>query len=208
MSWERLEKVIEWAGMSTHAFAMKIGMKRSENLYRILRNKENVSIKLAVLILEAYPQINKNWLIYGEGDMLVTEFDISVMNSRVSYYAIPVDGTISEIAQEKPTFIMSIPIFKDAYIAINMVDRSMEPVVPMSSIVILKSASSDVIVYGQTYYIETVDSSFVRVIRKSESSDKELILEAANNRKYDSITINRDKISKIYPVCGVLNRFF
>lgn len=208
MSWERLEKVIEWAGMSTHAFAMKIGMKRSENLYRIMRNKENVSIKLATLILEAYPQINKNWLVYGEGDMLVQESDISDENAKIPFYASSINVSINDLRNQKPSFYMYIPQFKDADIAITMGDRAMEPFIPMGSTLVLKVQLSDILLYGQTYYVEMEDMSMVRIIRKSETSNDELLLESANNKKFDDITIKKDAIHNIYLVCGVVNRFF
>lgn len=208
MSWERLEKVIEWAGMSTHAFAMKIGMKRSENLYRIMRNKENVSIKLATLILEAYPQINKNWLVYGEGDMLVQESDISDENAKIPFYASSINVSINDLRNQKPSFYMYIPQFKDADIAITMGDRAMEPFIPMGSTLVLKVQLSDILLYGQTYYVEMEDMSMVRIIRKSETSNDELLLESANNKKFDNITIKKDAIHNIYLVCGVVNRFF
>lgn len=41
-SWVRLERVIKWTDLSIQDFAMGIGMKRSESLYRIIRNKENL----------------------------------------------------------------------------------------------------------------------------------------------------------------------
>lgn len=208
MSWERLEKIIEWAGMSTHAFAMKIGMKRSENLYRIMRNKENVSIKLAMLILETYPQINRNWLIYGEGDMIVELEEVCEIGEKIPFFARTIDGSIGNIAEEKPAFYMHLPMFKDADLAINIADKAMEPNIPMGSTMILKKQTSDIIVYGQTYYIETQDMSMVRILRKSELSKDEIILEVANVKRYDDITIKKDRITNLYLVCGIVTRFF
>lgn len=208
MSWERLEKVIEWAGMSTHAFAMKIGMKRSENLYRIMRNKENVSIKLAMLILDTYPQINRNWLIYGEGDMIMERDDICDEGERIPFYARTIDGSIDEVSKIKPSFNLHIPIFKDADLAVNIADKAMEPLIPMGATMIMKKQTSDIIIYGQIYYIETKDLSVVRVIRKSDIANDEVILEVSNVKRYDNISIKRDKILNLYLVCGTVTRFF
>lgn len=207
MSWERLEKVIEWAGMSTHAFAMKIGMKRSENLYRIMRNKENVSIKLAMLILETYPQINRNWLIYGEGDMVVEKDEVFIAGDRIPFYANTIDGVIDEISKVKPSCNLHIPMFKDADVAVNIADKAMEPLIPMGATIVMKKQTSDIIIYGQVYYIETEEFSMVRIIRKSDVSNDEVILEVANVNHYDSINIKRSRITNLYLVCGVITRF-
>lgn len=207
MSWERLEQVIEWAGMSTHAFAMKIGMKRSENLYRIMRNKENVSIKLAMLILETYPQINRNWLIYGEGEMVIEKEEDFFVGDKIPFYASTIDVAIDEISKVKPSFNLHIPMFKDADLAVNIADKAMEPLIPMGATIVMKKQASDIIIYGQIYYIETKDLSMVRIIRKSDVSSDEVILEVANNKHYDNINIKREIITNLYLVCGVVTRF-
>lgn len=207
-SCKRLKTLIEWAGMSTHAFGMKIGMKRSENLYRIMRNEENVSLKLATLIIKTYPQINKNWLIYGEGEMLVEETDPVKECDKIPYYSTFEGDNVEVLKNDKPTFNMYIPIFKGVDIAITMNDRSMEPIIPFGSIMILRENSSDIILFGQIYYIVCENISMVRVVRKSLSSDDEIILEVSNNNKYDDIIISKNEIKKMYLICGTVNRFF
>lgn len=208
MSWERLEKTIEWAGMSTHAFAMKIGMKRSENLYRIMRNKENVSIKLATLILDTYSQINKNWLIYGEGEMLVKETDAVEEGDKIPYYS-TFTGNISEMLEhDKPVFNMYIPTFRGADIATTMNDRAMEPIIPFGAVLVLKEQLSNILLYGHIYYVITDDVTMVRIVRKSETSDSDVILEVPNGKKYDNMTISKNQIKKMYLVCGSITRYF
>ncbi len=206
-SWERLAKVIEWAGMSTHAFAMKIGMKRSENLYRIIRNKENVSIKLAMLIIETYPQLNRNWLIYGDGEMIIDETDIDMNSFKIPYYAVSIEGTMGDISSLKPAYKIYLPMFKGADFAVNFMDKAMEPAIPYGSIILLKKQSIDFIVYGQVYYVETEDMAMVRVLRKSDKSSDEVLLEAANNQRYDTISIKKELIKNVYYVCGTINKF-
>ena len=208
MSWERLEKIIEWAGMSTHAFAIRIGMKRSENLYRIIRNKENVSIKLATQMLEAYPQVSKNWLIYGEGEMLVKDLDAVDLSCKIPYFATSVDGIDNDIVNLKPTYNMYIPLFKDADLAITMSDKAMEPSIPMGAMIILKSQMTDIIMYGHTYYLEIGDLKMVRIVRKCETSEDYVTLQVVNTERYDNITIKKDTIKSLYLVYGVLNRLF
>lgn len=197
-SYERLEKIIEWAELSTHAFAMKIGMKRSKNLYRIMRNKENVSIKLSSLILERYPQISRNWLIYGEGDMIKEKEDEFDGSSKMPVY----HKTLN-----KPITYFKIPILKDVSFAIFQSDTSMSPLIPDGSIIMLKEHGIDTIVYGNPYYIKTEMFSVARILRKCDTSDNKVILEAVNNNHYDSIAIAQKSIIELYSICGVLTTF-
>ena len=53
-NWERLSKVIYWAGMSVNYFATYIGMERSEALYQIKRGNFGISYELADLIVARY----------------------------------------------------------------------------------------------------------------------------------------------------------
>lgn len=206
-SHERLKAIIDWAGMSTHAFAMKIGMRRSENLYRIIKNKENVSIKLATLILDTYSQINKDWLFYGDDEMFVEDVNYFKECDMIPYYSILPENVAGVINKDKHTFDMYIPIFKGTNFAVTMNDRAMEPIIPFGSILVLKEQLSNILLYGNTYYIVTEEIIMVRIIRKSEISDNEIILKSHNN-KYDDLVIPKKQIKKMYLVCGTINRFF
>lgn len=193
-SYERLEKIIEWSGLSTHEFAMKIGMQRSENLYRIVRNKENIRIKLAMLILETYPQINREWLLYGTGEMEDKTFHNE--SESIPYFEPP---------HFEPIFNLFIPIF-DAEKARRVTDAAMSPMIPMDALVAMKTATTKSIVYGKIYHVQTEDLSVVRIVRKSERAEDELILQVVNKEHYDDITINMSDILNIYTVTGIVTK--
>lgn len=68
-SWERIEAVIKMAQMTTNGFARHIGLPRGENLYQIKRGNNGVSQDIANRIVAKFPEINKLWLLTGEGQM-------------------------------------------------------------------------------------------------------------------------------------------
>lgn len=73
-NWQRIEAVIKWSEMSNvHKFSKHIGLAAAENLYRIKRGQNGISVKLAERITEFFPEISKGWLLCGEGSMLRTE---------------------------------------------------------------------------------------------------------------------------------------
>ena len=68
--WLRIEAVIGWAKMSTNGFARHIGLRRRENLYQIKRGNNGISLDVANRIVEKFPEVDKLWLLTGEGQML------------------------------------------------------------------------------------------------------------------------------------------
>src|SRR5690606_8849210 len=72
-SWIRLKKTIDWTGLSTNAFAQTIGLKRAENLYQIKKGNYSISKELADKITTKYDNINKLWLLTGEGQMFTQD---------------------------------------------------------------------------------------------------------------------------------------
>ena len=206
-SYERLKAVIGWAGLSTHAFALHVGMKRSENLYRIIRNEENMSIKLVSIITKTYSEINKNWLLCGDGEMLVKNMKIIEDSDLIPYYSSHSEKGIELLKESEPNFNLYIPVFTDVDIAITMNDRAMEPIIPFRAILILSKKPTDIILFGHIYYIETETITMIRVVRKSEKSDDEITLDVFNNDRYDSITMPKNQIKKMALVCGSVNQF-
>ena len=50
--WQRIEKVLKYADMSTNYFAKYIGLLRGENLYQIKRGNNKISLDVARKIHE------------------------------------------------------------------------------------------------------------------------------------------------------------
>lgn len=194
-SHERLDQVIQWAGLSTHAFAMYIGMKRSENLYRIIRNKENLSIKLAMQIINTFPEINRNWLIHGEGEMLIK-------TERATNATIP----LYEDINIEPIYSISLPNIKDVDFAMTANDGAMEPTIGFGSTILIKKKSTSEIVYGRLYYVETNELKLARAIRKCDTDDTMVTLVPINIKEYDSMTIEKAKITALGIICMVINQ--
>ena len=69
-NWQRIEAIIKWANMSTNYFARHIWHARGENLYQIKRGNNGISLDVADRIVSKFPQVDKLWLLTGEGQML------------------------------------------------------------------------------------------------------------------------------------------
>lgn len=105
----------------------------------------------------------------------------------------------------EPLFNLLIPIF-DADKAQRVIDEAMKPIIPMNALIAVKKTTPESIIYGKIYHVQTENFSVVRIIRKSERVEDELILQVINKKHYDDITINISDILNIYTVTGVVTK--
>lgn len=68
--WKRIEKVLEYADMSTNYFAKYIGLMRGENLYQIKRGNNKISLDVARKIHWKFPRFSVSWLMCGESELM------------------------------------------------------------------------------------------------------------------------------------------
>mgnify|MGYP004428195563 CR=1 FL=1 len=90
----RLEKIIkEHYKMSPYAFSQKYNDRGGVKTSQVIRGRNGLSSRLLNLIIQAYPEINRVWLLTGEGPMLNTEPKIS-SSDKESINLNPNDMTI------------------------------------------------------------------------------------------------------------------
>jgi len=66
---ERLKKVINSLLETPHSFAMGIKLPTAATIYDILKGKRQISRAVLRKIKEAYPELNTEWLLTGEGEV-------------------------------------------------------------------------------------------------------------------------------------------
>ncbi|MCI5580568.1 MAG: helix-turn-helix domain-containing protein [Phocaeicola plebeius] len=65
---DRIYSIMQKEGLTNAEFADKIGISTS-SLSHIFSGRNKPSLDVVMRIQKAYPSINLNWLLYGEGDM-------------------------------------------------------------------------------------------------------------------------------------------
>lgn len=65
----RIEKIIQTSGMADGQFAQEIGIQNS-TLSHILNGRNRPSLDVIKKILNRFPEIDSDWLIFGHGSML------------------------------------------------------------------------------------------------------------------------------------------
>lgn len=68
---ERIEKILEIYSINAKVLAERIGLDRPQAIYDILHGKtKSISDAMAIKIVSVFPEINKIWLLTGEGNVL------------------------------------------------------------------------------------------------------------------------------------------
>lgn len=66
---ERVEQLKKYLGLSYADIALELGKKTGQSFYDILSGRHGISQDLAVAIMGRWPEISREWLLFGEGDM-------------------------------------------------------------------------------------------------------------------------------------------
>lgn len=69
---KRLEKIINYYGLSASSFSEKIGVQRS-SISHILSGRNKPSLDFILKVLYSFPEINLYWLLNGKGNFLKEE---------------------------------------------------------------------------------------------------------------------------------------
>ena len=69
---ERVKKIIEQKDLNPSYFADQIGISRS-SMNHILNGRNNPSLDVMTKILDKYPDINSDWLLFGKEPMFRSE---------------------------------------------------------------------------------------------------------------------------------------
>ena len=68
---EVIAKVLAYTKLNAKQLADKIGLERPQAIYDILKGKtKSISPSMANKILSVFPEIDRGWLMTGEGEML------------------------------------------------------------------------------------------------------------------------------------------
>lgn len=92
---EILQEVLYHYKLNANQLAIKLNLKRAQVLYDILDGKSGISQKMAAKIVEVFPEINKAWLLTGEGIRIKNEVDKKLYDHNPEY----LENVVSEADQ-------------------------------------------------------------------------------------------------------------
>lgn len=171
---EKLVQLQSYLRLSWKEIAQRIGIKTSQTFTDIRRGRHGISPKVAQAILRAFPQISRDWLIFGTGDMLAANKEQSV----------PLYGNLNDFESKVSNASYNTShLFPNAEFAIRCVDNSMIEF-PIGSTLFLKQVNNlSNIVMGSIYLVETEDFCAIKHIQKGSTRDS-ITLYSSNNKTY------------------------
>lgn len=203
--WQRLEQVIRWTGLSTNAFALGIGLKRSENLYQIKRGNHGISKELAELIVRKYPGINRAWLLTGEGDMQTESSSSSRSASGMPYYERDLLRVASDVILPSASDYIYVPGFETCDFAARVTGNALAPEIPAGAVVLVRrSDPTSPILPGQIYLIVTAEWVQLGRVQLDSGQPGVLHLIQSNGSDGVSLTVCRTQIARLYLIEGVV----
>ena len=206
----RIKSVIADSGLTSNAFALKVGMN-SSNLSRKLNGKVPITSRDYRLICDSIG-VNKDWLETGTGDKYIGE----PLNGKetmqpmlgVPFYDVEFALGYDEMYNDTtnvPTKFISIPGYEKADFWCRASGDSMKPLISNGDFIALKVIPdwTEFLPMNEIYAIMTKnDLRTVKVIRRG--SDNEHFTLHAINDEYEDQEINKAAITKVFKVLGAL----
>lgn len=209
---ERIAKIIQQFCESKADFARKVGEKPQTVSNWVARdNGNNVLNK----IVEAFPQINKDWLMTGHGDMLISGNKVTVpqisYTKGVPYYNVDFIGGFDIVLNDQtinPEYLIDFRKYNEATCWCNVTGHSMEPEITHGDIIALKKIEDkSFLPLGEVYAIVTTNG--MRTIKRlGPSNDPKCYTLVPTNKspEYGIQELPKDMIEHIFQVLGCMKR--
>lgn len=214
---ERFDKYMKYKGLNdnkvTNSLGLSIGTlgkSRKENRDLSDRNIEN--------ILKFYTDLNRTWLLTGEGEMLAHENTTPQLLPKTSYttgrpyYNVDFIGGFDLVLNDQtilPEYNIDFaPYNQDGVFWCNITGNSMQPKISHGDIIALKEVSDwqSFLTMGEIYAIVTTNElRTVKIVRRGTSDDVFRLI-PINTVDFDEQEIPKAMILRVFEVLGCMKR--
>lgn len=202
---QRINTLIHRLGMNQREFANKIGRLPS-NISLILSGDRHIPRALGNEIVKAFPNVRRDWLLFGEGDMYEgeasTEYKIPV-DTRPRLPKAMSDGHLEDYymgskrikCQEKPI----ITQFADYDFSLILKNNRMSPKYERGDELFFKK--STIVEWGNDYLIDTSEGAkFKKILPDGEG----IRCVSYNKEEFPEFIMPKNMIFGYYRLVGVL----
>lgn len=202
----RLKIYLEEKGITSRSLAITCGIDPS-NLVKMLKNEQNISKKSIDKII-ANTDINPDWLLTGEGEMLRSESEpdeiaLAAVHTvplvPVEVFAGPIQRYIVDGVREKDCRKVVTPV-SGAELAIPVSGDSMSPDIPDGSTLFLARINDAAFIpWGNVMVLDTENGAVVKRIYPSKNS-RDAVEARSINPEYPPFDVPKESIRGIYRV--------
>lgn len=210
---ERVFNLLKYTGLSARALANRLELKGPQIFYDIKAGKCGISKDLADKIQEKFQNINKTWLLTGEGEMLKPPSNIPVKgyNSGVPYYNVDFLGGFDLVINDQtitPEYLIDFKEYNKATCWCNITGHSMEPEITSGDIIALREIPDfSFLPYGEIYAIITTNGMrTVKRIGPASTPENYSLIPTNKGPEYGIQEIPKKMILKVYEVLGCMKK--
>lgn len=206
----RLIEFIDYKGLSVQSFELQCGLSNGA----VSKMGNNTRRSTIDKISNSYPELNTNWLLTGEGGMLLDSIDSVPQKSftnGVPYYNVDFIGGFDIVLNDqtaKPEYLIDFKKYNEATCWCNVTGHSMEPEITHGDIIALKRIEdASFLPLGEVYAIVTTNG--MRTIKRlGPSSDPKCYTLVPTNKspEYGIQELPKDMIQHIFQVLGCMKR--
>lgn len=185
---KRIDKLMTYFELNKNSFSKEIGLTNNVTIGRILNEDRDPSPKTVKMILDRFPQVNPNWLKFGEVPMIVENASINLPQPRKKipvYDSQTIGGVNGAVANVDGSANVSEEIdagdwFPEATAAIHHYGDSMVEY-PSGSILALKRVNDRrLIINGRNYVVETTE---YRITKQLQYTGGDFIMAYSTNKE-------------------------
>lgn len=211
---QRLRQFIETKGVSKYGFYQKVGLSNG-----FLDKGENIGSDKCEKIIYAYPELNPDWLLTGNGSMLREEQEqpnVPVLNYEhkgAPYYDVDFIGGFDAVYNDQTLnpayYIDFVPYNKEGILWCNLTGHSMEPELNNGDIIAIKEVKTPIeyLPVGEIYAFVTDDYRTVKRLAKSSREGYVKLIPANKSPEYSEQEIPVSMIRKIFAVLVGIHKF-
>ncbi len=208
---DRVLQLAELLGFGKKKFCEDIGMTYSNFTGKA---KETPLNSTAIAnILSIVPNVNIEWLITGNGDILRSDTDTPITTAELAVVGgiplIPIEAMAGVLSgnsaqvMEQECEHYNIPMFKGAEFLIRISGDSMQPKYYSGDIVACKRLPLDTFFqWNRVYVVDSEQGVIIKRVRRG--SDDRHIVFVSDNTAYEPFELPLDKIYSIALVVGVV----
>lgn len=206
----RLIEFIDYKGLSVQSFELQCGLSNGA----VSKMGNNTRRSTIDKISNSYPELNTNWLLTGEGGMLLDSIDSVPQKSftnGVPYYNVDFIGGFDIVLNDqtaKPEYLIDFKKYNEATCWCNVTGHSMEPEITHGDIIALKRIEdASFLPLGEVYAIVTTNG--MRTIKRlGPSSDPKCYTLVPTNKspEYGIQELPKNMIEHIFQVLGCMKR--
>lgn len=198
----RIKEIMSYFQLNQSAFAKQIGIDTG-NLSKILNGKRQCEEGVLNKILLAFDNLNRSWLLAGDGEMLAKGETVAAEETRPRLPMYAAAGSLSAFATsalardcEQVPVIHALPNYD--YTMIIKGD-SMEPKFEGGDEIAIRKVN-DVIEWGKVYVLDTSDGAVVK--RLYDNGDKFRCV--SYNNSYPDFMVSKENVFGVYKVVGLI----